>query len=611
MSAYLNFCPGGISYAQPLLSTHQPTAGATGFPQSFYYDLASYSQTSSTSNTSAGASVSSQQRSTQRRKLQSPDVLVAQARIADDRLRQYALLFHRKDTAVSGNAAGSLPFYLPSLSVLANAAFGRLTGVPPSAAKAWADSMVLHYFDNGIEIIPETEDDIYNLKPMAQPQCITDTTAQVLKKLFAQQQQSLQQSTSADSPFKRNRPCGYVFQRGDIAWNCRTCQTDPTCVICDECFRNSKHDGHEVYFHRTQPGGCCDCGDSEAWNVTGCCDKHRPISDENTDVVAEGSTWEEIVEEALRMSKKGLEDAMESLKSPEMALPPKLMAALGVVIGAAVNCLVQAADGAGIGADPVQWKARWADEACRIWNGAANDEEYYFSAHRSKALTPKSFLTPSATPEPFPQGYKLQLRLHNDDVHTFEEVIDALHEPRQLVLRGAPNETAFSQPPLVSLRESANEMTQHVDSDGQVIVKTCTAISSAMQGYRRLKSRGLHCAVVPTSQVDMESRARVLALWLTEISAVHPAVAVLVVHALVQIRDDRQLGGINVWRDPRTIPSWAAIDQGSDEVHSCRRRFTAFPPHLASSYLTREEAEKLHEKGMALNSACLVEVTGM
>jgi hypothetical protein len=109
----------------------------------------------------------------------------------------------------------------------------------------------------------------------------------------------------------------------------------------------------------------------------------------------------------------------------------------------------------------------------------------------------------------------------------------------------------------------------------------------------------------------MESRARVLALWLTEISAVHPAVAVLVVHALVQIRDDRQLGGINVWRDPRTIPSWAAIDQGSDEVHSCRRRFTAFPPHLASSYLTREEAEKLHEKGMALNSACLVEVTGM
>ncbi|CAN0502752.1 unnamed protein product, partial [Discosporangium mesarthrocarpum] len=30
-----------------------------------------------------------------------------------------------------------------------------------------------------------------------------------------------------------------------------------------------------VYFHRTLPGGCCDCGDEEAWAQEGCCSRHR------------------------------------------------------------------------------------------------------------------------------------------------------------------------------------------------------------------------------------------------------------------------------------------------------------------------------------------------
>lgn len=44
--------------------------------------------------------------------------------------------------------------------------------------------------------------------------------------------------------------CGYVFNRNDIVWTCRTCASDPTCCQCDACFRQSDHTGHEVYFHR-------------------------------------------------------------------------------------------------------------------------------------------------------------------------------------------------------------------------------------------------------------------------------------------------------------------------------------------------------------------------
>jgi len=87
--------------------------------------------------------------------------------------------------------------------------------------------------------------------------------------------------------------CGRVFKRGDIAFNCRTCQSDPNCVqwcvignaangwwgwrsialnphLCSEtCFRASNHEGHDVLFHRAGAGGSCDCGDIEAWKIDG------------------------------------------------------------------------------------------------------------------------------------------------------------------------------------------------------------------------------------------------------------------------------------------------------------------------------------------------------
>ena len=69
--------------------------------------------------------------------------------------------------------------------------------------------------------------------------------------------------------------CGYIFKNGDIAWVCRTCQTDDTCVLCQECFSHERHAGHDVFFHRTRAGGCCDCGDLEAFKAEGCCPRHR------------------------------------------------------------------------------------------------------------------------------------------------------------------------------------------------------------------------------------------------------------------------------------------------------------------------------------------------
>ena len=72
------------------------------------------------------------------------------------------------------------------------------------------------------------------------------------------------------------RVCSVAFVPGDIVWNCKTCQKDDTCVLCQECFSNSNHEGHEVFFYQVQTncGGCCDCGDPDAWDPKGFCSRH-------------------------------------------------------------------------------------------------------------------------------------------------------------------------------------------------------------------------------------------------------------------------------------------------------------------------------------------------
>ena len=69
-----------------------------------------------------------------------------------------------------------------------------------------------------------------------------------------------------------------------MVWTCRQCAKDGTCVQCNTCFKASDHTDHEVYFHRAvASGGCCDCGDPEAWAVSGNCSKHSGNLDYDAD----------------------------------------------------------------------------------------------------------------------------------------------------------------------------------------------------------------------------------------------------------------------------------------------------------------------------------------
>lgn len=80
----------------------------------------------------------------------------------------------------------------------------------------------------------------------------------------------------------RNGVCGKVWRRDKLAYKCKTCERDSTCVVCVQCFRNGDHTGHDFAMIRTS-GGCCDCGDAQAWRPEGFCCNHPGACPENED----------------------------------------------------------------------------------------------------------------------------------------------------------------------------------------------------------------------------------------------------------------------------------------------------------------------------------------
>ncbi|XP_046403527.1 E3 ubiquitin-protein ligase UBR2 isoform X2 [Ischnura elegans] len=70
--------------------------------------------------------------------------------------------------------------------------------------------------------------------------------------------------------------CGRVFRSGEPTYSCRECGLDSTCVLCVHCFKASPHRHHKYKMGTSCGGGCCDCGDLEAWKSEPYCADHNP-----------------------------------------------------------------------------------------------------------------------------------------------------------------------------------------------------------------------------------------------------------------------------------------------------------------------------------------------
>ncbi|KAJ7366463.1 hypothetical protein DFH08DRAFT_167979 [Mycena albidolilacea] len=92
------------------------------------------------------------------------------------------------------------------------------------------------------------------------------------------------QGAGKDEPIVPGRPCSHVFKKGESCFRCKDCTLDDSCVLCSRCFHATDHEGHNVsFFIAQQPGGCCDCGDEEAWRRPIGCPFHPPAPDSEKD----------------------------------------------------------------------------------------------------------------------------------------------------------------------------------------------------------------------------------------------------------------------------------------------------------------------------------------
>ncbi|XP_015515354.1 E3 ubiquitin-protein ligase UBR2 [Neodiprion lecontei] len=85
-------------------------------------------------------------------------------------------------------------------------------------------------------------------------------------------QEVLQQLSQLDNP---PSVCGKVFKMGEPTYSCRECGMDSTCVLCVVCFKQSAHRNHKYKMGTSSGGGCCDCGDPEAWKNDSSCSIHK------------------------------------------------------------------------------------------------------------------------------------------------------------------------------------------------------------------------------------------------------------------------------------------------------------------------------------------------
>jgi hypothetical protein len=226
--------------------------------------------------------------------------------------------------------------------------------------------------------------------------------------------------------------CGKALKKGDIVWTCRQCGHDTSCVQCNDCFQHSDHLNHEVYFYKSSgAGGCCDCGDEEAWKPEGACPKHRT-------------------------------DESSKLLDPSSLLPPNLLTGFNSVLHGIVlfffSMIVREMDGFTSLPDRLQSI------------GDSVREE-------------------------------MIVRLHNDDVHSYDQVISALSE---------------IELPLVE----AEQKTTAVDKAGYAIVKRHSDPRILTANWRTLAQKAsLLVSVIPTSLHAQEECVSAAWAWLHQVTS--------------------------------------------------------------------------------------------
>ncbi|KAG5643045.1 hypothetical protein DXG03_001623 [Asterophora parasitica] len=253
--------------------------------------------------------------------------------------------------------------------------------------------------------------------------------------------------------------CSRIFKKGDSCFRCKECALDDSCVMCASCFHGTNHVGHNVsFFIAQQPGGCCDCGDEEAWRVPLECPTHPPArrpTQADVDATPKSTT-------------KPLSSEIPPVPDyPHRAsVPPELQETMRRTVGYALDFVLDTLDYS-------------PDESTVPLNEA------------------DLRLQPSADPMMKDQYCVV---LWNDDKHSFEEVIKLLCD--------MTNRT----------REEASVLAHRIDENGREIIDMNTNVTRLLEMAQAITQIDLGVTIRRAYDTFREQVSEVIIEWLLDLT---------------------------------------------------------------------------------------------
>ncbi|KAK2464879.1 hypothetical protein APHAL10511_002955 [Amanita phalloides] len=279
----------------------------------------------------------------------------------------------------------------------------------------------------------------------------------------------------SDPPYP-GKVCSRTILKGESCFRCRDCGLDESCVMCSRCFYATNHENHNVSFYvAQQSGGCCDCGDDEAWKVSMDCPHHPPALP-NEDVpdpsqVTPKSSARMITPEVPPVPNYPF----------RISVPPELRDSMHRTIGYALDFLLDTLD--------------YSPEEPAIPNNEADLR-----------------LQPSADPMLKDQYCVV---LWNDDKHSFTEVIKMLCD----LTNRSPSESS--------------DVAQKIDETGRDVIEMNSNVTRLLEIAQALSNIDLGVTVRRAYDTFREQMAEVIIEWLVDLSRCRLSTDALIIREFI------------------------------------------------------------------------------
>lgn len=286
--------------------------------------------------------------------------------------------------------------------------------------------------------------------------------------------------------------CRRILKAGDVIFSCNDCGLDNTCVVCIDCFHKGAHKDHNYRMCNSDGGGCCDCGDIEAWKQNHACTDHMASSQPNM-------SMSEFEDRSLRL--KQIQDDRKSILEKITRLPNRMASRYFLVCQASLHYAFTILNWEDFNNLPSLYEI-----------DTDSDEDPMLAQLLSKASSSKNYFTV----------------LFNDEVHTYDHVINILVRV------------------IKCTKMTASIMASTISREGRSWVindtfQTCTKYRNTMASSRDANNQDpLRVETIHSAVIAHQSFALRLIQWVRKMTSMCDAFRILTSFTLLGTHDSVQ-----------------------------------------------------------------------